>query len=134
MLTLDGSNSKFYKHWREVPASIWIWSNFRPHEIASHGDGSILVVPSALDHLEKLRRIMDTPLIIHSAYRDPLYNARVGGAPLSNHKKGIAFDVGIANLDKDKLYNMAKEVGFCGFGHYRSFLHIDLGKAREWKK
>ncbi len=134
MLSLDGSNSRFYKHWREVPASIWVWDSFKPYEIASHGDGSLLLVIPAMNTLQALRNKLDCPLIINDGYRDPLHNARIGGAPLSLHKKGLAFDISYHNVDKERLYNVAKEVGFSGFGHYSTFLHVDLGKKREWKK
>lgn len=131
MLTLTHN---LFEHWSKVPRSIWVWENFTPKEIASRGDGSILIVPEALDKLQKLRNMLGRPLFIDSAYRDAIHNARVGGAPLSNHRKGIAFDINLINQDKDKLYNAAKACDFTGFGFYNSFLHIDCGEPREWRK
>lgn len=129
MLTL---NTRFYKHWSEIPRSIWIWENFTPKEIASKGDGSILIDVEALNKLQALRNSLGKPLIIKSAYRDPGHNTKVGGAKNSNHLKGKAFDVSLHNQDKELLYGAAKACGFSGFGHYNSFLHLDTGKQREW--
>lgn len=132
MLTLDKSTSKLYKHWTDVPASIWLWPSFKPQEIASKGDGSILIDIYSMNCLQKLRDRIGRPMIILSAYRDPIHNARIGGAPLSMHKKGKAFDVAIYNQDKELLYRAAKDCGFTGIGTYSSFLHFDTGKPREW--
>ena len=66
--------------------------------------------------------------------RDPVHNARVGGAPLSRHKLGDAFDVALAGHDREALRAAARAAGFRGFGHYRTFLHVDLGPRREWGK
>jgi len=75
-----------YDHYTQV--NEWLWPHFTPQEIASRGDKSILVNYEALDKLENARTIMRKSFIINSAYRDPLHNARVGGAPLSSHKFG----------------------------------------------
>lgn len=133
MLTLDRNSYKHYGHWSDVPRSIWIWPNFTPKEIASKGDGSIIVDIEAMTKLQNLRDLINKPLLILSGYRDPLHNARIGGAPLSEHKKGRAFDVAFKGVIKEDLYKGAKQVGFSGFGHYFDFLHIDCGKPREWK-
>lgn len=121
-----------FDHFREVPAAAWRWSNFSPQEVACRGEGSLLVVPAAMDRLQALRSALDRPLTINSAYRSPIHNARVGGAPKSRHKEGDAFDISIINLDRDALRRAAEAVGFTGFGHYRSFLHVDTGPPRTW--
>jgi uncharacterized protein YcbK (DUF882 family) len=36
-------------------------------------------------------------------------------------------------MDKTKLRAEAERVGFKGFGlRYRTFMHIDMGRKREW--
>lgn len=121
----------FYQHWREVPKDAWRWNHFKPDEVASHGDGSLLVVEGALDTLERLRTLLGRPLVILSAYRDPVHNARVGGAPLSQHKFGKAFDLRL-DYDRDMLVGLAKEAGFRGIGLYKTFVHVDCGPSRRW--
>ena len=122
-----------YDHWSEVPASAWRWPSFTPREIASKGDGSLLLVPEAMDRLQSAREIYDQSMLITSAYRDPIHNARVGGAPRSMHKRGIAFDIALQRRPKQPLIQALEIAGFAGLGvRYRTFVHADLGRKRSW--
>ncbi len=112
-------------HWREMDLRNWPWEHFKPWELASRGDGSVCTIRSAGDMLERLRELIGKPLFITSAYRDPIHNARVGGAPLSRHKAGDAFDIALSGLNRCELAEAAAEVGFTGMGKYQTFLHID---------
>ncbi len=67
------------------------WPHFSAREIACRCCGEILIWPEALDALEALRRAMAAPLVINSGHRCALHNARVGGAPLSLHKKLLRY-------------------------------------------
>ena len=87
-----------------------------------------------LDCLDVLRSRFNRPLRVLSAFRSPYHNAKVGGAPMSRHLIGDAVDLSIVNEDKLLLKRLAKDLGFTGFGYYRTFLHIDLGRKREWGK
>ncbi len=126
----------FYSHWSQVPASEWYWKNFTPYEISCRcdhepkcaGDGSILVVPEALDKLQTLRKIIGKPLVINSAFRSPSHNRAVGGKSHSQHLLGIAFDISLKGHDRYELTRCAEEVGFNGIGQYDTFIHVD---ARE---
>ncbi len=122
----------YFSHFSQIPDYLWHWPSFSKKELASRGGGSFLLVESALDKLQSARNLMNNEFIIHSAYRDPLHNARIGGAPLSRHKYGDAFDIGIKNHNKEELYNICLQVGFSGFGFYPSFLHVDCGPKRHW--
>ena len=119
-------------HFTDVPPAEWPWPNFKPIEIASHGDGSIAIESDAMDTLQALRLSLGRPMRINSAYRDPIHNARVGGAPRSAHKLGLAFDLHIGTLNRHLLHEIASEVGFRGIGFYRSFLHVDISRRRQW--
>ena len=114
-----------YEHHSAVPASAWRWRYFTPAELACKGTGRLVVMPPALDMLEVARGIVNRPLVINSAYRSPLYNAAVGGAPLSRHKVGDAFDIALAGHDRHLVARVCREVGFNGFGFYQSFIHVD---------
>jgi uncharacterized protein YcbK (DUF882 family) len=122
-----------YDHWSEMPASAWCWQNFTPREISSKGDGSLLLVPEAMDRLQSAREIYDQSMLITSAYRDPIHNAKVGGAPMSMHKRGIAFDIALQRRPKQPLIRALEIAGFTGLGlSYRTFVHADCGRKRSW--
>ena len=90
------------------------------------------MVHGLLDRLDVLRDRCGFPLAVLSAYRTPYHNAFVGGAPLSRHLFADACDISVIGLDKLALEKNAKKEGFTGFGYYRTFLHIDLGRPRTW--
>ena len=123
-----------FRHFRDVPDSLWRWRNFSPAEIACRGTGQLKLHPEALDKLQSLRDRLGKPLIIRSAYRSPGHNRNVGGAPRSKHMDGTAFDIAMSNHDPAAFEAEAREVGFLGFGFYprSGFMHIDLGPARQW--
>ncbi|WPY95612.1 D-Ala-D-Ala carboxypeptidase family metallohydrolase [Limimaricola variabilis] len=121
-------------HWSRVSAASWPWENFRPAEMASKGDGSLVLDIDAMDRLQALRTHLGRPMLITSAYRDPAHNRRVGGAKSSYHMKGQAFDVRMDNHNPAEFEAAARAIGFTGFGYYpdSGFMHIDTGPARSW--
>lgn len=127
-----GAAALAWRHWRDVEPRDWPLEFFAPAELASKGDGSLKLVLSAGLALDELRRRLGEPVVLTSAYRDELHNARVGGAPLSRHKWGDAFDIRLAGLDRWRVLAIARAVGFTGIGYARSFLHVDGGPPREW--
>jgi len=125
---------KTYDHWSQVPRTFsgWPWEHFQPEEMACRGTGKLKIEPRLLDYLDLLRSRFGSPLIVLSAFRSPYHNAFVGGAPFSSHLKAVAVDLSIVGRDKRLIEQLAKETGFTGFGYYRTFLHIDLGRPRFW--
>jgi zinc D-Ala-D-Ala carboxypeptidase len=105
------------------------WPHFSPREIACPCCGELYIWPEALDALERLRTAMAAPLRINSGHRCALHNVRVGGAPLSLHKK-LAFDIALGAHDPPALAQCARESGFTGFGFGRTFLHLDTRAQR----
>lgn len=126
--------SKVYKTWRDFPLGDWRWPNFSPQEVASKGEGELLIDPDSMDKLQALRTALGKPLLITSAYRSAAHNKRVKGATNSQHRLGKAFDVVMTNQDPWEFEKAARAVGFTGFGHYpkSNFMHIDTGPARRW--
>jgi len=123
-----------YDHWSQVPRtfSAWPWKHFRPVEMACRGTGKLSVHSGLLDRLDILRSRCGFPIVILSAFRTPYHNAFVGGSVFSSHLKAVAVDLSIVRQDKKLMERIAKEEGFTGFGYYRTFLHIDLGRPRFW--
>lgn len=127
------TDSFYYAHHSYVPTSIWRWPNFTPQEIASNGNGSVLINPNAMDKLQYARELAKKPFFINSAYRDEQYNAMVGGVPRSYHLEGRAFDISLRNFSKSELIAILTEAGFTGLGvRYHSFVHADNGRKRQW--
>ncbi len=118
--------------WRSAPWDASRWPNFSARELACPCCGELCVVPRALDAVQRLRTAMAAPLLIDSGHRCALHNARVGGAPLSQHKS-LAFDVALAAHDPMALHAQARAAGFTGFGYANSFLHLDTrARPAHW--
>lgn len=102
--------------------------------MASRDEGELMIDPSVMDRLQKLRTRLGKPLIINSAYRSEAHNRRVKGAKNSQHRLAKAFDVRMDNHNPHHFERLARECGFTGFGHYpkSGFMHIDIGPARRW--
>jgi hypothetical protein len=108
------------------------WPHFSLREIACPCCGETFVWPAALDALEALRADLAAPLQVNSGHRCALHNARVGGAPLSLHKR-LAFDIALAGHDLAWLLAAARASGFTGFGFGQTFLHLDTrARPAHW--
>jgi hypothetical protein len=123
-----------FRHFRDVPDTLWRWPNFSPAEIACRGTGKLLIDEPALDKLQALRNRLGKPLILRSAYRSPEHNRAVKAALQSKRMLGAAFDIVMLNHDPVAFEVAAREVGFLGFGTYprSGFIHVDLGPTRVW--
>lgn len=129
--------AKIYRSWKDYPMSEWRWPDFSPQEMACRGTGNLVIIPDAMDKLQALRRKLNAPMIVNSAYRSPEHNRNVGGAKGSKHMEGIAFDVRMDNHDPDTYIAAALEVGFKGIGTYpkQNFVHVDARSTRaSWGK
>ena len=118
----------------------WNWPHFAPYEFACNRKkccGNILFTQDtvkAWDAIQAMRDDLKVPISINSAYRCKVHNANVGGAKNSMHLQGIAFDIPITEwLPRHKIHEAARKAGFTGFGDYKTFVHVDMGKARSWK-
>lgn len=110
------------------------------------GCGLCSVTPQLLDLAEKVRSILQTPMIVTSGTRCVSHNARVGGSPTSKHLQGLAMDFYCRTLSPTAIYNAIikawhdgrlPELG--GVGLYDWGVHIDIAKApdghlRTWNR
>ena len=113
------------------PSPSWRWPNFSPVEMGCRHCGETYNWPNFMNRLQEARVATGHPFNILSAHRCSLHNARVGGAPLSQHLK-LAVDIALAGHDLENLLQCCRHAGFTGFGFYTTFLHIDLGRSRHW--
>jgi uncharacterized protein YcbK (DUF882 family) len=91
-------------------------------------------------YLEKLRDYFGKPIIITSWLRVPSHNKRIGGASKSMHLTGLAVDFNVKGVpfDRNQMARLNEfHVGGLARADYNKdgwadFVHIDLGKEREW--
>lgn len=60
--------------------------------------------------LQPLREHLERPITINSAYRSPRVNASVGGSPRSQHMKGEAADIRVANMEVSELVSIINKL------------------------
>jgi hypothetical protein len=86
---------------------------------------------------EEIRALWGLPIRVLSAYRTTVYNAKVGGAPNSQHVQGRALDLapptGVTLADfAAGIRALAKQkpglIG--GLGFYPTFVHVDIRPSK----
>lgn len=118
-------------HFSQISWNKARWPNFSPEEFACRCCGVLNVCPDDFDAIQAVRYGLGRAIRLNSAYRCGIHNARVGGAPFSQHKR-MAFDIDLDGHDQRDLLNICHLSGFTGFGFYSSFLHVDRGPSRTW--
>ena len=91
--------------------------------------------PELVTLLRKVEKHFGKPVIITSGYRSKSYNRRVRGARNSQHMYCKAADIRVSGVSKQALARYARTLpGIGGVGTYcrSSFVHLDVGKRRNW--
>lgn len=117
-----------------------------PGQLAAHFEGReflcrcgccrLYIARELVDELNRLRAVVEAPVLIDSGYRCPVHNRSQNGSARSLHTLGLAADVHCPSLDANELHQLAgrewldRLVG--GVGYYDSFVHLDVGTVREW--
>jgi len=84
--------------------------------------------------LDIARKKYGKSMIINSGYRTSGHNEKVGGKTTSSHLKGLAVDIACSNsVDRFKLYDILREVGFKRIGVGKTFIHVDIDKDKSPK-
>lgn len=100
--------------------------NFNVREFKCPDCGSVDTLDRGLIlNLQWIRDQIGRPLCVSSGYRCGPYNAKVGGAPLSQHQYGRAADVYATGVSSKRLAQLAEQVGFNGLFIYSSHIHVD---------
>jgi hypothetical protein len=120
-------------------------AHFTERELRCHHCGVNGCKQALVDALEAFRAIAstdlkrDTPVIVDSAYRCPVYNGLVphavhGAGHVSQHELGSAADIRIEGVTAAQLEQWAAKVpafaaGGIGRNDHANFLHVDVRGA-----
>lgn len=113
-------------------------TNFKVSEFAcKDGSDAVLVAPRLVMVLQSIRSHFGAPVTIHSAYRTPQYNNKVGGVAHSQHCYGTAADISVNGRTPAQVAAYARELmpDWGGVGVYakNGFTHIDVReKKTDW--
>lgn len=105
--------------------------------LAETGGDAVLTAPRLVMVLQSIRSHFAAPVVIHSAYRTPQYNAKVGGAAHSQHCYGTAADISVRGQTPAAVAAYARELmpDWGGVGVYagQGFTHVDVRETRaDW--
>lgn len=90
-------------------------------------DRIVLNIISLARHLDDVRaRFGDRPITVNSWYRLPAVNARIGGAPNSQHLLGWGADITISSYTPDRVFAKLNQDWAGGLGKNRAYTHLDL--------
>ena len=91
-----------------------------------------LMDSTILEMLDRARELFNKPMHINSGYRTVRHNASVGGTGKSSHLKGLAVDIACSNsVDRFRLYDVLRTVGFNRIGVGKTFIHVDIDKEKS---
>lgn len=112
--------------------------------LRDHHNGKVFDMnPQLIELLYNVRSQLDTrePIQIISAYRSPETNAKLRQksnkvAKKSLHMQGKAIDIRIPGFDARQIQQAALQVRGGGVGLYTrsDFVHLDVGRVRQWGK
>ena len=84
--------------------------------------------------LEDVRKALDKPIHINSAYRSPEANEKVGGKPTSQHCRGTAADIKVKGMTPDQVVRAIIKAGLKYdqvIREFDSWTHISIPNGKE---
>lgn len=108
-------------------------ANFQVKEFkCNDGSDAVLVAPALVLLLQNIRDHFGKPVTVNSAYRTAAWNANQGGAPKSQHLRGMAADITIPGVTPLEVAQYAEflQPKTGGIGVYKSFTHVDVRSSR----
>lgn len=113
-------------------------TNFTVKEFAcKDGSDAVFVAPRLVMVLQSIRSHFGKAVNIHSGYRTPAYNTKVGGVEQSQHTYGTAADISITGVTPAQVAAYARSImpDWGGVGIYakQGFTHVDVRDAKaDW--
>lgn len=83
--------------------------------------------------LEQFRALVGKPVLVNDAFRCPVHNEEVGGAPHSEHMLGLAADIrieGMAAADLERVADQCPLITAIGRADHQGYIHIDARALR----
>lgn len=124
---MNGKNVLCYSY--KYDGSIKLSPHFKVYEFrCKDNTDPIFISITLVNVLENIRKHFNKPVIINSAYRNPAYNAMIGGAKNSTHMYGMAADIHINGVTPKQIADFAETLmpDSGGIGIYDNFCHIDV--------
>jgi uncharacterized protein YcbK (DUF882 family) len=118
---------------------LQLTKNFKLSEfMCNDGSQELMLDMNLVNKLQLMREKLGKPIVVVSAYRNSVYNAKVGGAPKSQHVNGKAADIKVNGISPLDIAFVAESVGFKGIGVYthdgNSFTHVDTRETKSYWK
>lgn len=115
-------------------------ANFKVNEFSCKGKGccsKVLIDDKLVEYLQRIRNYFGKAITINSGYRCAKHNKAVGGAPNSNHTKGMAADIVVEGVKPTEVAKYAESIGILGIGLYETskdgyFVHIDTRTSKSF--
>jgi len=112
-------------------------TNFKVKEFqCKDGSGALLIADDLITLLQKIRTHFGKSVTINSAYRNPSYNDKIGGADGSQHKLGTAADIVVSGVTPRTVAKYADTLmpatGGIGLYEYSGgFTHVDVRTTKS---
>lgn len=123
------------KYSRKKDSTKKLSKNFVVSEFAcKDGSDEILIDTKLVSFLQKIRDWAGNSVVITSAYRNPTYNKKIGGASNSYHTKGQAADIVVKGKKPIEVARYAQSINAKGIGCYNDdlFVHIDTRASKSY--
>lgn len=106
-----------------------LYPNFREVEFRCRHTGTCNMHPDFMARLQKLREVMNRPLVITSGYRHPTHPVEARKLASGAHTMGRAVDIAAQGPFAIRLIAEAVNLGFTGIGVSQKgitrFIHLD---------
>lgn len=125
------------KYSRARDGNINLSANFKVKEFAcKDGSDYILISTDLVKLLQNIRNHFGRAVTINSAYRNAVYNRKIGGVSNSQHIYGTAADIVVSGVTPLQVAQYVETVqpNSGGIGLYNGFTHVDVRVNRaRWQ-
>ena len=130
------SHSGIVEYSWKKDGNIKLSDNFAVREFRckDNSDTILIDVDFVKNKLQTIREHFGKPVTINSAYRNVIYNQKVGGASGSYHVKGQAFDIVVNGVTPLEVAKYAEKLDIPGIIQYNSFVHVDSREKKYWSR